>query len=403
VAFSTYKARRDWFFVHFVTVEMSISHLDVFSGIGGFCLGLRGLSTPLLYCDINDCGSINVLKRQQRFGGLPIAPIVKDIRTLRRATTDESIQPDMVVAGFPCTGFSAAGKGLGLDDSESKLYHQLIRVVDEFKPMMVFMENSPRILSHLHWSRIMVDFTSRGFDLRWVVLPSYAVGRPQARDRWFCLAIRKGSRRKWDVQPGYVPFKAGDEPPRMIDRYTKSASMRCALLGGSVIPALARYAFLFLLSGFRAPNFAWKHVAIQVVHHKSLLELDGDKVPTCGGFWGGALHRMIQPKFEKPDLKLKFYEPRPSRDVTKKSPKVKEILIFATAKFWKACTKSRLGPNKILTKRGINNLSVQLKFEVGTPKKFRVSGGFPHPYFYEWLMGVPCDWTLEAEVEDVTL
>src|SRR5579872_143794 len=87
---------------------MKLSVVDLFSGIGGFTLGLErtGGFTTVLFCETDPyCQAI--LKRRW-----PTIPIHHDIRTL----TYDHIQPltprlDLICGGFPCQDISIAGSG----------------------------------------------------------------------------------------------------------------------------------------------------------------------------------------------------------------------------------------------------------------------------------------------------
>lgn len=50
-------------------------------------------------------------------------------------------RPDLIIGGSPCQGFSFAGKGLAFDDPRSKLFFDMIDIIDHFKPKFRFLEN----------------------------------------------------------------------------------------------------------------------------------------------------------------------------------------------------------------------------------------------------------------------
>ena len=75
-----------------------LKSLDLFSGVGGITHALRGLATPVMYCEKDpDCHV--VLNKLMKQGRLPKAPIQADITTLSASQVPKI---DMVCAGFPC-------------------------------------------------------------------------------------------------------------------------------------------------------------------------------------------------------------------------------------------------------------------------------------------------------------
>lgn len=72
--------------------------LDLFTGVGGLTLALRGFADPALYCEIDrECHKI--MKALFGKNMLPDRPINSDVRQL---SGDSIPDVDLIVAGFPC-------------------------------------------------------------------------------------------------------------------------------------------------------------------------------------------------------------------------------------------------------------------------------------------------------------
>ena len=99
---------------------MSLKVLDLFSGIGGFSLGLEraGFET-VAFCEIEEYPR-KVLKKHW-----PDVPIYEDVRdvTAERLRAD-GIFPDVITGGFPCQDISLAGKQAGIDGERSGLWSE---------------------------------------------------------------------------------------------------------------------------------------------------------------------------------------------------------------------------------------------------------------------------------------
>jgi DNA (cytosine-5)-methyltransferase 1 len=109
--------------------------LDLFSGIGGFSLGLEraGMQT-VAFCEI-DFFCQRVLQKHW-----PTVPIYDDVRTLtaERLRTDE-ITADVICGGFPCQPFSSAARGRNRRDRN--LWPEMRRIISECRPNWIICEN----------------------------------------------------------------------------------------------------------------------------------------------------------------------------------------------------------------------------------------------------------------------
>lgn len=134
--------------------------LDLFSGIGGITYGLRGIVTPVAYVEKNKDAREFLQKKH------PNVPVFDDVCTFDATKWRGKV--DIITAGWPCTGFSTAGKGAGFEHEASGLFSEVIRITQECSPMYLFLENS-HVLSQRKNIIIVVDaFDKLGYDCRWV-------------------------------------------------------------------------------------------------------------------------------------------------------------------------------------------------------------------------------------------
>ncbi len=195
-----------------------MTHIDLFSGIGGFALALDNVygkeKIKHIFCD-NDEFCQAVLKKHW-----PNAYIYSDIRTLTAdsertrldaeySSTTQTIQsPErtnkkentnggrwtesspnykyfILTGGFPCQPFSQAGKKRGTAD-DRYLWPEMLRVIREFHPRWVVGENVGGLVT---WNDGMVleqvhtDLESEGYEVQAFIIPACGLNAPHRRDR----------------------------------------------------------------------------------------------------------------------------------------------------------------------------------------------------------------------------
>lgn len=158
--------------------------LDLFSGIGGFSLGLErsGNFETVAFCEIEPfCRS--VLKKH--WTGVPIYEDVTQLSGDRLKS--DGITVDAICGGFPCQDISTAGKGAGLEGERSGLWFQFHRLIKETRPEVAIIENVSALRSR-GLDRVLRSLSEIGYDAEWHCIPASAVGAPHRRDRVWIVA-----------------------------------------------------------------------------------------------------------------------------------------------------------------------------------------------------------------------
>lgn len=147
--------------------------LDLFSGIGGFSLGLErtGGFETVAFCEI-DPFCRNVLKKHW-----PEVEIYEDVTRLKYR---EDV--DLVTAGFPCQDISYAGEGAGITGERSGLFWYVIRTLCMVGRPKLLLENVAALLNR-GLSSVLGALATFGYDAEWHCIPASAVGAPHRRDR----------------------------------------------------------------------------------------------------------------------------------------------------------------------------------------------------------------------------
>ncbi len=151
--------------------------LDLFSGIGGFSLGLErtGGFETVAFCEI-DPFCREVLTKHW-----PNVPIHHDVRTL-----DYDGPVDVISGGYPCQPFSAAGKRQGEDD-DRHLWPAMFSLIKTYRPSWVLCENVDGHIS-MGLDSVLSDLESKAYTCQSFVLPACAVNAKHRRNRIWIIA-----------------------------------------------------------------------------------------------------------------------------------------------------------------------------------------------------------------------
>lgn len=154
--------------------------LDLFSGIGGFSIGLErtGGFETVAFCEIEEFPR-KVLNKHW-----PDVPIYNDVRTLEH---DGAI--DVICGGYPCQPFSVAGNRKGEED-DRHLWPAMFSLIKKHRPTWVIGEN---VAGHINMGldNVLADLEGENYECRAFVIPACAVGANHRRDRIWIIGNAK--------------------------------------------------------------------------------------------------------------------------------------------------------------------------------------------------------------------
>jgi DNA (cytosine-5)-methyltransferase 1 len=158
--------------------------LDLFSGIGGFSLGLKRTADlkPWRSARLNH----SLVECWRNTGPECLA--------MKMSDNSEVGTVDVICGGFPCQDLSAAGNQAGLSGDRSGLWSEITRLIDELRPNFVIVENVAAVLTGPSeqpggwYGSILRDLAERGYDAEWQNFPAGALGAPHERQRWWAIA-----------------------------------------------------------------------------------------------------------------------------------------------------------------------------------------------------------------------
>ena len=155
--------------------------LDLFSGIGGFSLGLEraGMRT-VAFCEIEP--RCRAWLQQQ----WPVVPVFADVRELHAFDVGPV---DVICGGFPCQDISTArhAKAPGLAGARSGLWTEMLRLVRECRPSWVLIENVARLRT-LGADQVLCDLEEAGYLGRPAVVRASDLGADHPRARAWIVA-----------------------------------------------------------------------------------------------------------------------------------------------------------------------------------------------------------------------
>jgi DNA (cytosine-5)-methyltransferase 1 len=192
-----------------VGAQIPFSFIDLFSGVGGFRLGLEAAGGRCVFSSEIDRFARKTYEAW--FGEEPFG----DITTIDPADIPDH---DILAGGFPCQPFSIAGvskkNSLGRkhgfkDKTQGTLFFHVAEVVAAKKPAVVFLENVKNLCSHdkgRTWQVIQSTLDELGYTVFHKIIDA-AKYVPQHRERVFIVGFRR------DVF-GDEPDFEFPEPPR---------------------------------------------------------------------------------------------------------------------------------------------------------------------------------------------
>ena len=154
------------------------THLDLFSGIGGFALAASWAGYQTVgFCEIEDYPRRILSKR---FAGVPIH------RDVRELDGEQYRGVSLITGGYPCQPFSHAGKRKGTED-DRHLWPEMFRIIAQARPAWVLAEN---VAGHITMGldEVLADLESEGYSGRTLVVPACAKNALHRRDRCWIIA-----------------------------------------------------------------------------------------------------------------------------------------------------------------------------------------------------------------------
>jgi DNA (cytosine-5)-methyltransferase 1 len=189
--------------------------LDLFSGIGGFSLGLEstGYFQTIAFVE-KDKFCRQVL--QKNFNNIPIEEDIRNVRGSNYAA-------DVITGGFPCQPFSVAGKRKGTAD-DRYLWDETIRVITECKPRWFIGENVEGLINinnGMVLRQVQTDLEEQGFQVQCIVIPASGIGAWHQRKRIWIVAYSDSNNGSYRSQRNETEQSCNKQEDRLSFRDDK--------------------------------------------------------------------------------------------------------------------------------------------------------------------------------------
>ncbi len=179
--------------------KKTVRFIDLFAGIGGIRKGFEqacnasGLKAKCVFTSEIKPHAIEVLKQNN-----PNDFIHGDITQVEAKDIPDF---DILLAGFPCQAFSAAGKRQGFEDTRGTLFFDVARILKEKQPFGFVLENVEGLVNHDRREKtlpygntlkvILTTLDELGYKTSWRVLNAKDFGVPQERKRIYIIGTKE--------------------------------------------------------------------------------------------------------------------------------------------------------------------------------------------------------------------
>lgn len=159
-----------------------------FAGIGGIDKAFESNGFEIVYANEFDKYAETIYNQNNTINVDP-----RDIRTIQ---SNEIPDFDILLAGFPCQPFSVAGRQEGFNDPKNRgtLFNELIRIVHDKKPKILFFENVKNLATHDNgntFATIQDLIVNEGYTEYHKIMNTTDYGNlPQNRERIYIVAFR---------------------------------------------------------------------------------------------------------------------------------------------------------------------------------------------------------------------
>jgi len=177
--------------------------LSFFSGAGGLDMGFINAGCEIIWANDFFKSAVDTYKKN-----IGDHIVHGDITKIKSSEIPDN--PDIIIGGFPCQGFSIANSNRSMEDKRNFLYKELVRVVKDKNPLFFVVENVKGLLSMEDGKVIKLiisDFEALGYKVDYKVVNTAEYGVPQKRERVIIIGNRVGAVNPFPTPTHYLDKK----------------------------------------------------------------------------------------------------------------------------------------------------------------------------------------------------
>lgn len=159
---------------------------SLFAGIGGIDLAFAQAGFEIVWANEIDKDACKTYRHN--FPDTILSEC--DIRNINASSIPDF---NILTAGFPCQSFSVCGNKKGFEDERGNLFFEIMRIADERKPEIIFLENVANLTEHDNgktFNRIHNELSERNYYIRYIIADACNYGIPQHRTRTYIIAFK---------------------------------------------------------------------------------------------------------------------------------------------------------------------------------------------------------------------
>jgi len=181
--------------------DAQLTFIDLFAGIGGFRIGMESNGFKCVYSADNNKHAASMY--EANFGE-------NSFNDVTQINPKELKDFDVMCGGFPCQPFSSAGLKQGFADTRGTLFFDMVRILKEKKPRVVFLENVKNLTTHdkgKTFKVIVANLEKLGYTVSTRVLNAKDFGVAQNRERIIIVGSLDGKKFDFDKVKTNKPVK----------------------------------------------------------------------------------------------------------------------------------------------------------------------------------------------------
>lgn len=194
-------------------MKKKIVYLDLFSGTGGFALGLKQAGYKFDKHYFSEVDKYAIANYQHNFNKAEHVGAIENIHNQKIE------RPNIITFGSPCQNISVSGNNKGLQGEKSKLFFNAIKAIERFKPDSFIFENVRNLFSTnggKDFETVLRSIAKIGlYDCQWELVNSSRL-LPQNRERIYLVGhlAKKGVPKIFPLQVNASANEKTEQRPK---------------------------------------------------------------------------------------------------------------------------------------------------------------------------------------------